>query len=956
MDHSKHNPAPFLSNAGTSALGLILTLVLCVACGGSSNSDRDEAAENEPLGFGSPSLSPVLEADAGITRRIGPRGGSVVTEGADGARYELEIPPGALEAPVSIVITPAVRVDGLPYEGGLVQAVGFEPDGLEFAVPATLVITPAAPLPPGPIAGFAWSGEEDRFEVASSLPDANGNLRIRVDHFSGFGAGIPGPSQLDALAAELTRALQNRDLVIGLLAPECFLEGTPCTDEEKQQIIDDLYISVDRLLAVGTNGVVEAITAHENLVAWVEMQLILGLEDVRTEDAKQTNFENLQAVFESYSLPACTGEVTDWRDFVRIPEEIESRAASSGFYDEDQIEGLLFSLFSSCARIEADDVSFPETFTPDETELPLSFRTVIRVPGEEDIPIPAEVDLSFGPGTSGQTAHETDTQGRFTTEISREPTAPRVRVDARLQEPETRLLNLASFQAGDDQFVFESNDTSAAPCYVPSGDDRELCAISRSDAPAGTTVEFELFGPGEIDATSDILRTDPDSDFTVTCVTYTAPDGPVARDLAAEVTARYVFDAEAFRDTVEVYPHWKDVVLETDVGNGFVDTTNRTVSITGERPVPMRATVHEAGECQIDEPLPERGETVRIETPEQTLVATGCCASSISRLTNSAGRVDFQWRRNGSESSEFPIEVFVGPGESLVGASTTLQRLTLGVAIGFPDELEADLNEPLIIHVTDGTGTPFEGAYVEITAFGGSVGNPSGLTDEDGRFETTARRFEREVLELEVTVALAQGEAPMATANLDVNAPANEFGVVLVRRVHDAIASVPGSPPVRRNGTPGPGFFEFLAGIEVGDSRATSVLRSNAEPGFLEETGANLRMNIRTALFIAGDGEVERNESQIFFDVIDEEIEYDFTVTLLPFGNPTFTIRLRNLTTGAIVQECVTGGSCPDNASVDREGTLQPGSYVFEASFGAGSGGGDFFAAVAVGHFDVIIE
>jgi len=110
----------------TSAL-LAAALLALVGCGGG--------------GDGNTPAAPV-QVDSARTARatLGPAGGTVVATAADGRRYTLTVPPGALATDSEITATPVVSMGSAPLSAGLRGAVRFGPAGLRFAEPATLRI------------------------------------------------------------------------------------------------------------------------------------------------------------------------------------------------------------------------------------------------------------------------------------------------------------------------------------------------------------------------------------------------------------------------------------------------------------------------------------------------------------------------------------------------------------------------------------------------------------------------------------------------------------------------------------------------------------------------------------------------------------------------------------------------------------------------------------------------
>jgi len=76
-----------------------------------------------------------LDEGKKVSSEITPEGGTLATQGADGARFTLTIPPGALLNPKVISLTPIVFVTGLPLNSRILAAVHMEPSGLKFETP-----------------------------------------------------------------------------------------------------------------------------------------------------------------------------------------------------------------------------------------------------------------------------------------------------------------------------------------------------------------------------------------------------------------------------------------------------------------------------------------------------------------------------------------------------------------------------------------------------------------------------------------------------------------------------------------------------------------------------------------------------------------------------------------------------------------------------------------------------
>ena len=115
-------------------------------------------------------------------------GGSVTATADDGTVYSLTFPPGALNQPETISLTPAAAAtDSL---GEVLAAVLLEPSGLQFLEPARLEIelTPEADLDPGELVGFRANGDGTGFFLTGVGTDGL-SATLDVPHFSAAGVG-----------------------------------------------------------------------------------------------------------------------------------------------------------------------------------------------------------------------------------------------------------------------------------------------------------------------------------------------------------------------------------------------------------------------------------------------------------------------------------------------------------------------------------------------------------------------------------------------------------------------------------------------------------------------------------------------------------------------------------------------------------------------------------------------
>ncbi len=727
--------------------------------------------------LGSPSLAPALDAPRHTTKALGPAGGDVLARAADGTRFRLAVPPGALAEEVAITLTPVTAIGGLPLEGGLVAAVDLQPSGVVFALPATLYLMPAGGVPEGPVAGFGWSGAANAFAVSPWWSDPQGRwLALGVEHFSGYGIGIPGPSQLDALEASLL-ALEALEANIEALITACSQSAGGCTAAQLEQILVFWYDLVVGPPLTAASDVAARIAAHVALVHWTaavaaatpQVETSPGSGDLpqslggRRQTGLELDFANLHSSLIAYGEPACSGPVTDWKDWVRIPDEIRTRAAQL-HQGAPEFETVFAPIPAYCVELRLVDLSFPETLAPDTSALPLSFRVVIEAPDEE-IGVDGEVELTYSEGASGPEQVATDNLGFAELTVQRDPGAP-VFVEVKLHAVETEidqhgiLHYFAVARAGD--LVFEENlDPEPSPTLEP-GSTSKQCVLVGVRPVAGQTVAFALEGPGSLSADSGVTALDPLFGAGRACVEYTAPDAPVAKDEPVRLRAELVFDGQTYQDELALHPRWVEIALQADVGAGLEDATNAILWVPDTGPFAIAATATGPGATADDPPVPQEGADLDAQGEAALLSLSGTGgADTLALATNAAGKAGFALTADDSTgATTHAVELRHDPQGSSDPAGVVLKRLPPVMALSLPGSVTAGTPVPFEVTATEGPN-PAEGYHVELAVTGGSVGSDQGVTNADGEFATSATLAEGETL-LGITATLRaepEGEA-----------------------------------------------------------------------------------------------------------------------------------------------------------------------------------------------------
>jgi hypothetical protein len=282
----------------------------------------------------------------------------LTTTAADGTKYTLTIPNGALASPTNITMTPVTAIQGMPL-GQLIGAVHIEPYGLQLLKPATLTIEPPSDAPIAEQTGFLFQEGGDDFHLAP-LQDTQ-KLTLTLTHFSTPGAAratdaqranvashapVRNLAQLEQALAEYARSLRANDLgqPVGAVPDPATLR----TDYYNEVVKPELQA------AENEDAKVEPAIA--DALGWARQFATLGAEDTALENEMWQEIQVVlrNAVDRAYTLCA---QQHDLHQIIRL----------IGFEREAQILGLdlgdAFNKALACAHFE---VNFDALFTSDD--------------------------------------------------------------------------------------------------------------------------------------------------------------------------------------------------------------------------------------------------------------------------------------------------------------------------------------------------------------------------------------------------------------------------------------------------------------------------------------------------------------------------------------------------------------------------------------------------------------
>jgi hypothetical protein len=185
-------------------------------------------------------------------------------------------------------MTPLASLAGSPLGDGLVGGVQLEPDGLELAKAATLVIQ-GERIVPGPSQtafGYHGTGQDFHLEPLYRQPppglqdyDPNTALLVPVSHFSG--TGIQPATNIDAVRDLRYGAMEARDRLAERAAKAIQTErdGGPSANGELERVLND-YLDQVVIPDAAAASFSDALFANglKSYLSWQRQRELLGIQ------------------------------------------------------------------------------------------------------------------------------------------------------------------------------------------------------------------------------------------------------------------------------------------------------------------------------------------------------------------------------------------------------------------------------------------------------------------------------------------------------------------------------------------------------------------------------------------------------------------------------------------------------------------------------------------------------
>jgi hypothetical protein len=143
------------------------------------------------------SVQVLTDGSLAVSAVISPMGGTLTAQAADGTKFTLTLPEGALLSDENITLTPVTSVGSLPFSGGLVGGVQMAPEGLRLFKPAALTIESSKTAAASGFETVAFGYHQNGEGLYLNPSDAKGDvLTLEVWHFSGEAAAQGTPAEI----------------------------------------------------------------------------------------------------------------------------------------------------------------------------------------------------------------------------------------------------------------------------------------------------------------------------------------------------------------------------------------------------------------------------------------------------------------------------------------------------------------------------------------------------------------------------------------------------------------------------------------------------------------------------------------------------------------------------------------------------------------------------------------
>lgn len=298
-------------------------------------------------------VDPTPDAARAVTKTLDTMGGTIEADGPHGEHYTLDVPYGALLAPIAITLTPLKDVADLPFSGGLVAGAQLAPDGLRFTEPVRLTITGAPAVSPDAETGFGYRGDGQELGLVPMVKDAH-QQAFDLMHFSAYGIASATEADRRAQLVRHTTDVEGRlQQVLGAelqadrnwqLSGRGRRADQATMDNAMREYHDEVLVPLLHAALTDVDLVPRALT---KFLAWDrQLQLMFGKDFMKAErDARMQDFlAVVKATAQHYFAKCLSGDPNVLPIILNISRQLQLLGL-----DDPSLEVL-----DKCARFELD--------------------------------------------------------------------------------------------------------------------------------------------------------------------------------------------------------------------------------------------------------------------------------------------------------------------------------------------------------------------------------------------------------------------------------------------------------------------------------------------------------------------------------------------------------------------------------------------------------------------------
>jgi hypothetical protein len=264
-------------------------------------------------------LQVVVDEGLAVSGVIPTTGGSLTAQAADGTKYTLTLPEGALLSDEEIKLTPLASVEGLPFSGGLVGGAQMAPEGLRLFQPATLTIESLKTVAAEGFETVAFGYHQAGEGVYLTPSDVAGSiLTLELWHFSGEAAAQATPPEIQTQQQQYVPSIaedaftQRMQEFIGRQRQADLMgEGNPDFMRQHREFLREAYNSfVAPQLPIALTDCERAPAILSRALGWAQQAELLGGSVQNEFRAEIDKVKDTYEKFKENCLQTWTGEGT----------------------------------------------------------------------------------------------------------------------------------------------------------------------------------------------------------------------------------------------------------------------------------------------------------------------------------------------------------------------------------------------------------------------------------------------------------------------------------------------------------------------------------------------------------------------------------------------------------------------------------------------------------------------